>query len=205
MAIGVQTPQTESDWLLEHRHRIRDEEYHRMAEAGVFRPDARFELINGVLVEKMTKNPPHTVATDLMTRVLQRVVPNGWFLSLRNPVRIPEIDSEPEPDGKIVRGDPRDSQGRGVVPGDLGLVIEVADRSDAYDRGVKWEIYARSSIPTDWLLNLKTRVLEVYTDPTGPMDPAFYRASRIHGPDDEVPLILDGQEVARFAVCDLLP
>ena len=35
--------------LLDFRHRITVEEYHRMAEAGVFGPEPRLELLEGVL------------------------------------------------------------------------------------------------------------------------------------------------------------
>ena len=49
------------------------------------------------------------------------------------------------------------------------------------------------------------RVIEVFTEPTGPDPQPHYRQSRIYGPDEEVPLVIDGREVARLAVRDILP
>ncbi len=83
--------------LLLARRRITVAEYHRMAEAGVFGPDARVELLEGVIVSKMSKNPPHVLATDLLDDLLHRLVPADFFVSMGNPVTIEERDSEPDP------------------------------------------------------------------------------------------------------------
>ena len=84
-------------------------------------------------------------------------------------------------------------------------MIEVADSSLDEDRGWKKQIYAHARIPVYWIVNLVARQVEVYTDPTGPADQPDYRQRRDYGPTDEVPLVLDGQEVARIRVSELLP
>src|SRR5690349_7585837 len=94
--------------LFEARHRFTVAEYHRMAEAGVFGPEPRVELLEGVIVEKTTKNPPHNLASDLIDDYLRRLVPAGYFLSVATSVTINERDSEPEPDAMILRGRLRD-------------------------------------------------------------------------------------------------
>jgi hypothetical protein len=194
-------PPKVEDPLFARRHRITVEEYHRMADAGIFGPEPRFELIEGVIVEKMTKNPPHTLATQQLETILHRIVPAGWFVTAGNPVRIPALDTEPEPDLQVVRGQPRDHQGR-HEPRDVGLLIEVSDTSYTYDRHTKWPIYATARIACYWILDLNRRVLEVHTDPT---PQGWYGSSRTLGPDDAAAIELDGHEVGRVAVRDILP
>jgi Uma2 family endonuclease len=88
---------------------------------------------------------------------------------------------------------------------DLALVVEVADSSLAQDRNVKGPIYARAAIPVYWIVNVPDRRIEVFTDPTGPVPIPVYRQRTDFAETDAVPLVLDGVEVGRIAVRDLLP
>lgn len=185
-------------------YRLSVEQYHRMAEAGILGEDDPVELLGGVLVAKMTKNPPHIIATDLLQAALTRIVPAGWYVSMQNPITLPATASEPEPDGQVVRGEPRDYKHRRVGPQDVALVVEVSDTSYADDLA-KRVTYAGAAIPIYWIVNLVQYLLEVYSDPTGPAEPASYRTTQTYGPDDEVPLVIADREVARIAVRDLLP
>lgn len=51
-------------------YRMTVEEYERMAAAGVL-DDPRVELINGYLVKKMGKDPPHIWAVDAIVEALR--------------------------------------------------------------------------------------------------------------------------------------
>ena len=44
----------------------------------------------------------------------------------------------------------------------------------------------------------------VYTDPTGPAEEPAYGHRQDFGPADEVPVVVDGREVGKVAVRDLL-
>ena len=207
MAVGLQ-PDLAAEPVVEEEipflgrlYRLSIEQYHRMIEAEVIGPDDRVELLEGLLVAKMGTNPPHIIATDLITLLMTRILPAGWFLSMGNPVTLETTSSEPEPDAKIVRGHPRDYRDRKPGPGDVGVVIEVSDSTLRTDRTVKKRIYARDAVPFYWMLNLVDHRLEVFSEPEG----ADYKTHQIYGPEDTVPLILDGREVARIAVKDLLP
>lgn len=191
--------------LLQARHRITVEEYHRMAEAGIYGPESRIELLEGVLVEKMTKYPPHVLSTDLIDDLLHRLVPPGYFVSMGNPVTIEERDSEPEPDASVIRGQMRDYTGRRRTQADAALVIEVAESSYKTDASLKRAIYAAVRVPVYWIVDLNRHRLEVHTEPFGTGLDASYARTQILGPEDEVPLILDGREVARFVVKEILP
>ena len=51
-------------------------------------------------------------------------------------------------------------------PGDVLLLIEVADTSSRYDRRVKVPLYGISGIPECWLVDLEQETVTVYRDPT---------------------------------------
>ena len=63
----------------------------------------------------------------------------------------------------------------------------------------------RRGIPIYWIVDLNRGRLEVHSEPMGQGDAAVYTRTQILGPDDEVSLILDGREVARFAAREILP
>ncbi len=50
-------------------------------------------------------------------------------------------------------------------PGDILLVIEVADTSGQADRDLKVPLYARAGIPETWLVDLANEVIEVHRQP----------------------------------------
>jgi len=208
-AIGTSSPVQEesSGSLLDFRHRITVEEYHRMAEAGIFGPEPRLELLEGVLIDKMTKNPPHILATDLLDDLFHHLLPrgSGYCISMGNPVTIEDRDGEPEPDAMILRGNLRDYTGRRRNPADAALVVEVANTSYAYDRFSKWVTYAGARVPIYWIVDLGQRRLEIHSQPAGQGETAYYGLTQILGQDDEVALVLDGREIARFAVREILP
>ncbi len=192
-------------FMVDRLHRLTLAQYHAMAEAGILAEGDRVELLGGLLVSKMTKKRPHVIGTDLVQAALIRAIPAGWYVSMQNPVAIAEADSEPEPDIQVVRGSPRDYPDGTILPGHLGLVVEVSDSSVREDQTTKKALYALASIPFFWLINLPANRVEAYADPTGPDPTPDYRRRSDHGPDDAIPLVLDGLEIARIAVRDLLP
>jgi hypothetical protein len=53
-------------------------------------------------------------------------------------------------------------------------------------------------------VNLIDRRIQVYSDPTGPADDPTYGQRQDFGPSDEVSVVLEGREVGRISVRDLL-
>lgn len=82
----------------------------------------------------------------------------------------------------------------------MALLVEVSDSSLDEDP-TRAPLFAEAGIPTYWIANILDRRIEVYSDPAG----AEYRSRSEYVMDAEVPLVLDGREVARLAVRDLLP
>lgn len=184
-------------------YRLSVAQYHAMAKHGILDDDAPVELLEGWLVQKMTKPRPHSRCTHRIRRALERILPAGWYVDTQEPVTTAE--SEPEPDVAVLRGDNDDYTDRQPGPAETALVIEVADATLRRDRSTKKRIYARAGIPVYWIANLVENCIEVYTDPTGPAARPDYRQRLVYSPEAELPVVLDGQEIRRLAVRELLP
>jgi hypothetical protein len=184
-------------------YRLSVAQYHAMAAAGILAEGDPVELLEGWLVRKMTKHPPHTLSTFLVRRSLERLLPGGWYVNSQEPITTAE--SEPEPDLFVARGDPREYAERHPGPAEVSMVIEVADSSLGYDRAMKKRIYARAGIAIYWIVNLIDRQIECYSDPSGPVDAPDYRQRREYGIGETIPVMLDGEEVGSLPVQDLLP
>jgi Uma2 family endonuclease len=182
--------------------RLSVEQYHEMIRAGILTEDDPIELLEGLLIEKIPKNPPHRIATHLTAAALRAVIPENWYVDSQEPITLE--NSEPEPDICIIRGTTRDYTDRNPFAQDVALEIEVADSTLFWDRENKRRIYARAGIPVYWIVNLVDRCLEVYTNPTGATAEPDYQQTQIFAADGSVPLLIDGREVAQLAVRDLL-
>ncbi len=183
--------------------RLTVEQYHEMARAGILPASAPLELLEGWLVRKMTKDPPHALSVGCTGDALVSVV--GTRRHVRTESPITTADSEPEPDLTVVRGVRRDYVDRHPGPAEVELVVEVADTSLDRDRRWKKTLYAVQGIPVYWIINLVDRQIEVFTRPTGPHAQPDYADCRFFRDGEQIPVVLDGIEVGRFAVADLLP
>jgi Uma2 family endonuclease len=178
-------------------------EYHRLIQLGFLTEDDNLELLEGYLVHKMTRDPPHDNAILKGNKRLLRLLPTGWELRVQCAVTL--TDSEPEPDFAVVSGYETTNQNRHPRAADIGLVIEVADSSLPGDRDDKGRIYARNGIVCYWIVNLVDRQVEVYTAPSGPTANPGYGQRTDHQPGDLIPLDFGGGTVIRVAVQDLMP
>jgi Uma2 family endonuclease len=169
------------------RHRFTVDDFHRMAEAGIFSEDDRVELIDGEIVDMTAIGGPHLDCVNRLTHLFVKGVGDRATVSVQNPVRLGRL-SQPLPDLALIR--PR-SYAQGVPePGDVFLLIEVADTTAAWDRESKLPVYARGGVPEVWLVDLRGRVVEVYRTPL----PQGY---------GDVRVFLVGQLVAPAAFPDL--
>jgi Uma2 family endonuclease len=180
-------------------YRLNVHECERITAAGAL-DDDRVELIDGYLVKKMGKNPPHSWTATVMLKSLEPILPLGWTWRHEQPVQIPEFD-EPEPDIAIVRGTDDDSKRRIPKPSDVALLVEVSETTLERDRGEKLLAYAKGRIPIYWIVNLVDRQVEVYSDPgaVGCVSRTVFKLG------ETVPVMIDGREVGLVAVADILP
>jgi Uma2 family endonuclease len=177
-------------------------QYHALIQGGFIQEGEPVELLEGYLVEKGMRNPPHEMSLRRLTARLPRHVP-GWFLQIQGAIALGE--SEPEPDGVLLRGDETSCDGRLPTAADIGIVIEVSDSTLGFDRRDKGRIYARAAIPVYWIVNVADRQIEVYTDPNPTANPPEYRTRTDYQPGDTVPIVLAAAAAGAIAVSELLP
>jgi len=155
------------------RRRFTSAEYHAMAEAGILAEDERVELIAGEIVRMAPIGSRHAGGVKRLNRRLTRDLGERALISIQDPIAIGD-NSEPQPDVAVLRPRPDDYTHSHPKPADVLLIIEVADSSLAYDRGVKIPLYAVAGILEVWLVCLDERCVEVHRDPA----PAGYRNIR---------------------------
>lgn len=175
------------------------DQYHAMIENGILTPDDRVELLDGLIVRKMSINPPHRISTHATRQALERLIPQGWYVDDQSPITL--ATSEPEPDVAVIRGTTRNYFTRHPGPEDVATVVEISDASLERDRVLKKKIYAAGEIGCYWIVDLRRNRVEVYSEPLG----GDYMRCDIFERDQYLPVSLDGQIVGSLAVNDLLP
>ncbi len=137
-----------------------------MAEVGILSEDDRVELIQGEIVRMSPIGSRHAACVGRLNRLLQRLVGLDAIVRVQDPISLDGY-SEPEPDVALVK--PRDDfySREHPGPGDVLLLIEVADTSVERDLEVKLPLYARAGIPEAWLVDLPAETVEVYSRPDG--------------------------------------
>src|ERR1017187_9194911 len=84
------------------QHRFNVQEYYRMAETGVLRPDARVELLNGRIIDMSPIGPFHGSITKHLIQLFTTAAKGRWITQVQDPVRLDEY-SEPEPDLALLK------------------------------------------------------------------------------------------------------
>ena len=169
-------------------HRFTRDEYHRMAEAGLFR-DERVELLDSEIITMSPKSSGHAFAVSRLMQLLVRKLGSTAIVRIQDPIVLDDW-SEPEPDVAVcdlVRDDYRHAHPRADQ---IRLVIEVAESSLAYDRTRKARAYATAEIPEYWIVDLVDRRVEILSGLD--RETQCYRECRNALPGDSLPL---GSEV----------
>jgi Uma2 family endonuclease len=181
-------------------YRLTVAQYDRMVQDGTIGANERVELIEGLLVTKMGKNPPHVFAGKLGFKLLAQFVSPGWHVAKEDPIVVSEW-SKPEPDLSVVRGTEKDYLDRAVTAADVALVVEIAESSLSADRSEMTKVYAGAGIPVYWIVNLVDRQVEVYTQPSND----GYQSRQDFTSGQDVPVAIEGREVGRIPVSDIIP
>jgi len=141
------------------------EEYHEMARSGILNEDDRVELLAGEIVQMSPIGSRLAACVDRLTKSIAQQIGDTAILRVQSPIRLNHY-SEPQPDLALLkpRGDFYAHAHPG--PGDILLVIEVAETSGNVDREVKIPLYAQAGIPEVWIVDLEAGCLEVYENPS---------------------------------------
>jgi len=143
----------------EYIKKFTKEDYYALHKEG--RLSRHTELLEGVLIEKMTISPKHRQIVYRLRRILEEILTTTKLVLQESPLSTPT--SEPEPDLSIVTGtldDFRDSH-----PSTADWVIEVAVTSLSLDLS-KRKIYASAGIPEYWIIDPEEGRILIFSEPT---------------------------------------
>ncbi len=122
------------------------EEFHQMARAGVLREDDRVELLEGEIVRMTPIGSRHAACVARLSEMFWSRCPATAIVNVQNPLVLgPGTELYPD----IALLERRSDFYRDSLPSprDVLLVVEVADTTGDYDRGIKIPLYARAGVP----------------------------------------------------------
>lgn len=146
-------------------HKFNIETYHRLISAGILHEDDRVELIEGRIVDMTPIGTRHSACVNRLNSLFDRKLQGRVIVSVQNPVLLLKEESESGPDITLLKY--REDFYSDQLPKaeDVLLLVEVADTSVDYDRGIKIPLYARANIQEVWLVNLMENCIEIYSSP----------------------------------------
>jgi len=146
------------------RHRITVDEYYRLAAVGLLAPDARVELIQGVIVDMPPMGARHAALVSRLHTLLERAAGDLAIVRCQLPLRL-DAFSEPQPDLALLR--PREDfyEQQHPTAADALLVIEVSETRLRYDTHSKAALYARHGVPEFWIIDSARRHLHLLRNP----------------------------------------
>jgi len=188
--------------MIRGMYRMTPRQFRKAIEAGVF-GERHVELLGGIPFV-MSENPPHILSSARAYSALAAVaVLPHWFVNKEHRLELGQW--LPLPDVVVLHGPDTTYGTRLARSDDVALLVEIADTSYAKDSGLKLRRYATFQIPVYWIVDLNRRILEVRSQPFGKGRQAGYAQCDIYQEHDLVPVVLDGGEVGRLVVADLLP
>jgi Uma2 family endonuclease len=175
MAVAIREP------VGGERRRFTVEEYYRMAEAGILRPDERVELLDGAIVRMSPIGSRHAGRVERLRDLLRDRAGGRARVRAQNPVRLSGYD-EPQPALAVARVRADSYEGGHPTAAEVLLLLEVADTTLAPDRRRKLPISAAAGVREVWLLDVQGEAVEVYREP----GPQGYAQQRLHRRSERV-------------------
>lgn len=140
------------------------DDYYKMAEFGIIKPNERVELINGEIIKMNPVNSRHAGHVKKLNELLIILLSKFVTIGIQDPIRLHQL-SEPEPDISILKKSSDNYISHHPNADDVIFLIEVFDSTLRYDRNKKATLYATANIPEYWILNLIDDQLEVFQNP----------------------------------------
>jgi Uma2 family endonuclease len=163
---------------------INVDEYHKMAEMGIIKPDDRLELIHGEIYEMSPIGSKHAGIVNKLARLLNELFKDKAVIGVQNLVQI-DGRNEPEPDISLLKYRSDFYASAHPIPADVLAIIEVSDASIRFDKEVKAPLYASHSIPEYWIIDLEKNRIEVYTN----LKEGTYSKIQLYMPGDDISLM----------------
>ncbi len=125
--------------------------FNKAAEANVFGPAERLELVQGRIITIIGQGPRHATLASAIAEMLREAFRQDSAIREEKPVRL-GADSEPIPDIMVLNGRQADYADHQPVPEDVRLLVEVSVTTAEYDLGDKAIIYAQAGISDYWVV-----------------------------------------------------
>ena len=148
------------------RRRFTVAEYYALADAGILDHMERVQLLNGEIIVMPPIGNRHASGVDRLGEAWTTRLQGQAQVRIQGPVRL-DNNSEPEPDVMLLLRRDDFYETAHPSPDDVLLLIEVADSTLEFDRSTKLGLYANAGIPEVWIVNLRDRRVETYTEPVG--------------------------------------
>jgi len=148
------------------KKRFTVDEYYRMAEAGILRPEDRVELIDGEIIQMSPIGQRHAARVNRANSLFIRAFGEQAVVSPQNPVQLSDW-TEPQPDIVVFKARSDFYESKKPTPRDVLLVLEISDTTLRYDMKIKLPHFAAALIPEVWIQDINGDSLYVFRDPQG--------------------------------------
>lgn len=166
------------------------EQYEYLVDIG-FYGDARVEMLDGFVVNKLSHGDLAASIIDILTEILRTALTKAISVRCQLPVR---LDSgAPEPDFTLAMGPGARYRDAKPIPSEIFLVIEVSDSTLRHNQRIKLRTYARNGIREYWIINCVDRQIEIYTAPTIAEGKPWYAVKTVLHHEEQATLRIDGE------------
>lgn len=185
---------------LDEVYRYTKEQYLQIRDSGILGDEnENLEFVEGLLLPKMSRKPPHDSTLDLLEYLIRKLLPDEWYIRTQRAVDLDR--GQPEPDIAVVRGPAGRYLSHHPSPEEIAFLVEISDTTLARDRSIKRPGYARNGIAEYWIVNLVDRVVEVYSSPaTAPAGEPIYASKKEYRNVQTIPVFIREQEIGQIAV-----
>ena len=189
----VDLPNSTSKWPLQGAWRYED--YLRLPDDG-----RRYEIIEGVLYVANAPSYAHQLAVYKIARHLGDYVDTwklGVVLGAPFEVHLSDLSRPVQPDVLFLSNEQMPEGNAQIFIGAPTLIVEVISLSSIrLDRNVKFDLYEATGVSEFWLVDPKTRSIEIYTLSNG----EYGLLGQFTGDENVKSNVLDGIDVKVSAI-----
>lgn len=142
------------------RHWFSVDDFHVLVEE-VLPPDSRVELLDGEVIKMAPIGHRHGYCVALLTKVFVQQLNERALVWTQSGLPL-TVFTELQPDVALLQPRHKSYALAPPGPGDVALLVEVADTSAPTDRRHKIPRYLEAGIPEVWLVDLNTGVIDVF-------------------------------------------
>ncbi len=140
------------------------DEFQRMLEAGILTDSDPVELLEGRILEIIGQSAEQVATIQQTAELLHQKLEDQALIRIQQPITLPP-SSQPRPALAVVRVDPDQYLRYHPRPGEIFLLVEVADSILDEHCQQKVKIYAKARIPEYWILDVQTRQAYMFRTP----------------------------------------